>query len=756
MPKCIVASCKNTTRKSASRGVTMHVFPHNLQRIKHWLLKIGQNFGNLDAFAQRILEAKKTDAFRICSDHFTPESYITQGCRSILRTEAVPSLFPKYREPNSEDEAAPPPPKKFKAGTSSQDYDTLLKAYNGTRQEDKGILATVECKDVSTRTDMYYKSREAGTRTNPFQGVKNKKVSTDPKIGRKHASTITSMWKMDVSTHSLVEMVDASTNTESILGQHFEAESWKIGHDHVYQKVSTPAKSVCANNELHPSMDSHSDDSNCVSDGGLNQVSSLYSKDRLDADRLVHVRKFLVFESCLDELLQKLTCAHGDGCQSVIAGIEKHIRGTMVTIIGRCFNGHTSCLWQSQPTKGRTCMGDLIGTAAVLFSGSNIKKVAEMFSLMGVPFVSPKRYSVLQRKYLFPIVDLHWYKEQQQNQNFFLSHPLCLVGNSQCGTFGNGGRFCAYTFLESTTKKVLNLHLVHSTNHKSLMEMERLAFSNCFDTLLDQGFSIETICTAKHRDLQCMMGERYNSVSHKYDIWEYCKGFRKKLTAASRKIGCAKISQWIPELTNHLYYSTCSTSNQVQLVHQKWLSYLYHITGQHSWDDFREFKACAHRPLTPEETDHHPWLSRDSPAYQQVRAIVTDKVLLDDLDNIAMFFHKAQTTLLHSFMVKYRQEQMHFELDALEARIKLAVLAYNHNTQRTQLAVRHHSRCQGGFPASQQTKTVHGNKNYWVAKYVYGTFASAHIFPMISDTLRFANKQLFHSWTLPQMATRVT
>ncbi|XP_072276500.1 uncharacterized protein [Pyxicephalus adspersus] len=750
MPKCIVANCKNTTHKSTSRGITMHVFPHNLQRIKHWLLKIGQNFGNLDAFAQRILEAKKTDAFRICSDHFTPESYITQGCRSILRTEAVPTLFPKQREFSSEDEAVPPPPKRFRSGAPSQDYDTLLKAYNRTRQEDKGILAAVECKDVSTRTDIYYKSRDAGTRTNPFQGVKNKKISTDPKIGRKHASTITSAWKMDISTNNPVEMVDASTNTEPIPGHHFEAESWKIGHDHVYLRASTPDKPICFN--LQPSLDSSG--SNCVSDDGLNQISSVYSKDKMDADQLVHERKFLVFESCLDELLQKLTCTHSDGCRSAIAGFEKHISGTMLTVIGRCYNDHTSCLWQSQPMKGRTCMGDLIGTAAVLFSGSNIKKVDEMFRFMGVPFVSPKRYAVLQKKYLFPVVDLHWLNEQQQSRDFFLGHPICLVGDSQSGIFGKGGRFCAYTFLESTTKKVLNVHVVHSANQKSPMTMENLAYKNCLDNLLDEGLTIETVCTAKHHNLQCTMEEQYNSISHKYDIWEYCKSFRKKLTAASRKIGCAKIAKWIPELTNHLHYSTCSASNQVQLVHQKWLSYLYHITGQHSWDDFREFGACAHRPLTPEETEQWPWLTQNSPAYQQVRGILTNKSLLDDLDNIAMFFHKGQTALLHSFMLKYRQERLHFELETLEARMKLAALAYNNSTQRTCVAMRYHSLCRGGFSASQQPKNVH--RNNWAARYIYSPFASAHIFPMISDTIRFANKQLFHSWTGPQMSTCLT
>ncbi|XP_069822714.1 uncharacterized protein [Dendropsophus ebraccatus] len=748
MSKCIVQLCTNTARKDlSSRGISMHEFPVDHQKIKHWLLLIGQNFGNLDAFANRILGARKT--FRICSDHFSPDCYILMGNKLVLHDAAVPSIFPKIIDDSDlciEDTS--PPSKRARVDPLCQDYHTLLEAYNRQladssqpKYKDASTTTAVTSKDVSTRTDLYFHTRNIGTRTNPYQGMRSKKTFTDPKCCKKNAYTSTSHVWLIPPLERYVKMMDAATCTEPEFRSPSVAEPWKIRHDHMYPT-----------DDLRSKKDSKSQDSSDES----NKDSHIPLKDKENADRLVSERKFLVFESCLDELLQHLKCSYEDGCRATISGIEKHIDGTMLTVVGHCSKGHVSCLWHSQPVKGSTGIGDLICSSAVLFSGSSFLKVHEMFTFIGLPFISPVRYSVLQRKYIFPLLDCHWNKEQERNQFYFSHHPLSLVGDGQFGYFGKNSIYCTYTLLESTTKRILAFHIGQTTCPTSAVALEKYAYKTCLDSLLEEGFSIEAVCTDKRIALQKLMYDSYGDISYKYDLRKYCKAFRKKLMAASHKSGCAKIAEWIPDLTSHLRYCICSSRGQKQLIYEKWLSRLYHITGQHSWPDLKQFNACAHPQLTTEKNDKVPWLCPKDPAYQHLKEIMTDKMLLEDLNHITVLCHQGQMDLFHSLFLKYVPERTRFQPDALEVRTKLATLAYNYNTQRVHMAVRCriHASYSSGF--RHYNKMSLKKREHWVKRHVYGAKASAHIFPMISDVIRFSNKQIFHSWRPHQMSSCMT
>ncbi|XP_056406647.1 uncharacterized protein LOC130297783 [Hyla sarda] len=94
MPSCIVKGCTHYTgMKSTNPLLTMHVFPRELSRIKLWLQQIGQ-IGDIDAFAAKVFDESRTGKYRICSAHFAPGSYISQGSRIVLKHDAIPTLFP--------------------------------------------------------------------------------------------------------------------------------------------------------------------------------------------------------------------------------------------------------------------------------------------------------------------------------------------------------------------------------------------------------------------------------------------------------------------------------------------------------------------------------------------------------------------------------------------------------------------------------------------------------------------------------------
>ncbi|XP_040177597.1 zinc finger protein 24-like isoform X2 [Rana temporaria] len=168
MPNCIVAGCTSKQNKpNTMKGVILHVFPPDLERIKTWLLQTGQDFGDLDEFAQKVLDGKRTDAYRLCSAHFTLQCYHDRASKKALRANAVPTIF-HNKEATSQQKCT----KKNKRSTTSA---------NGT--------------------DIYRKTKEASTQTCPLLGTKTAKSL------RSKSHIVTDSHKMDEIRKTFTEKI---------------------------------------------------------------------------------------------------------------------------------------------------------------------------------------------------------------------------------------------------------------------------------------------------------------------------------------------------------------------------------------------------------------------------------------------------------------------------------------------------------------------------------------------------------------------
>lgn len=99
MLRCVVTGCPSKANRATSRrGVRLHTFPRDLGQIGSWLRLTGQNFGDLDRLAQQICSDRDVaDGVRMCSAHFTKDSYLTDYPTKLLKADAVPTVFPKRR-----------------------------------------------------------------------------------------------------------------------------------------------------------------------------------------------------------------------------------------------------------------------------------------------------------------------------------------------------------------------------------------------------------------------------------------------------------------------------------------------------------------------------------------------------------------------------------------------------------------------------------------------------------------------------------
>ncbi|XP_040287102.1 zinc finger protein 267-like isoform X1 [Bufo bufo] len=163
MPKCIVSGCPNHTArkdKNISNGIMLHGFPKDLLRIKCWLSHINQNFGDIESFARKILEGKKTNSFRICSEHFSPDSYRQTKRKTVLKDDAIPRHFHK-RPPSSREQS---------------DRGNTISISQLIKLEASAPKSAVR-KDVSTCSD---NTMDARNKAKPIYGLQHRDVQESP------------------------------------------------------------------------------------------------------------------------------------------------------------------------------------------------------------------------------------------------------------------------------------------------------------------------------------------------------------------------------------------------------------------------------------------------------------------------------------------------------------------------------------------------------------------------------------------------
>ena len=94
------------------------------------------------------------------------------------------------------------------------------------------------------------------------------------------------------------------------------------------------------------------------------------STDESDEEGLKNEKKFIVFESMLDQLfINCKTC--GSLCE-----IDKSSTGSMVSVKATCCNNHTFH-WRSQPQLHNKPAGNILIPAAIVFSGGSYEPMKQ-------------------------------------------------------------------------------------------------------------------------------------------------------------------------------------------------------------------------------------------------------------------------------------------------------------------------------------------------------------------------------------------
>lgn len=174
------------------------------------------------------------------------------------------------------------------------------------------------------------------------------------------------------------------------------------------------------------------------------------------------------------------------------------------------------------------------------------------------------------------------------------------------------------------------------------------------------------------------MAKEETSMRHWFDVWHVAKGIFKKLQLLSKKKGCEQIKDWCHSISNHLYWAAATSDGDGDLVEEKWLSILNHVCDVHEGHGDR-FQACEHPPLA-----ERSWITKGSKADKELQLIVGNKRLVKDVRKLSPAQQTSQLEAYHKTVCHFAPKFHHFFYDAMNARVLLAAIHQNENTERRQ------------------------------------------------------------------------
>ena len=166
---------------------------------------------------------------------------------------------------------------------------------------------------------------------------------------------------------------------------------------------------------------------------------------------------FLVFESTL--MLLFATCV---ACGSTFISIKRHVIGSFLSIKQACSQCNNTFVWESQPYIRNIPAGNLLISAAILFTGSLPAKALRVFKTLYCATISRKTFFRHQKKYLHPAIHVIW----EKNQILLLSklkekqQGLVIGGDGRSDSPGHSAKYGSYSMLELNLNKIVDIQLV--------------------------------------------------------------------------------------------------------------------------------------------------------------------------------------------------------------------------------------------------------------------------------------------------------
>ncbi|KAH7933130.1 hypothetical protein HPB49_008909 [Dermacentor silvarum] len=384
-------------------------------------------------------------------------------------------------------------------------------------------------------------------------------------------------------------------------------------------------------------------------------------------------RKFIVFESCLRELLT--TCKV---CGQAVGDISSKVVGTLLIVEGMCDKEHM-LQWRSQPLVRGSGAGNILLAAGVLFSGCAVAATLRCLNSIGVQTITERTFYNYQRAYLLPAINELFHRKQAEMASELAGLQVDLAGDGRCDSPGYSAKYMTYSVLSMQNGCILHTEQVQvgeSPEVPNSVSMEKQGLAKCLMGVEKLGIRIRSLTTDRHPGVNRYCRVEKPEIKHWFDTWHVAKGLKKKLLAASRTHQV--ITPWIQSILNHLYWVAAMGQGDGELVISMWRSLLNHVCNKHDGHD-GPYKKCLHDSL-----DDREWLRPASPAFLRLKTIVDNARLLKDIRRLSPEVQTFSLESFHSVLNRFAPKSNAFSVDGMQERTRLAVLHFNENAARHQ------------------------------------------------------------------------
>ncbi|XP_073409250.1 uncharacterized protein [Dendrobates tinctorius] len=669
MPSCIVKGC-GYTWKSRGTGIIMHSFPNNPIIIRQWLQQTGQFDNDLDASVEKIIVGKSSDIYRMCSKHFTDDCYMNDGFRRTLKRNSIPTIFVRTPQNCIVPKEDGPTRKKRKL---SQTYRVV--ADQGPSTSSKPLLYhTIQIGEdnpmlfdnpssISAEPSRVWKVVvDRGTNTD------SERMGMTPKFGKKHAQTQTSVRMFQGQNETRVESSQSLPRSRTDLKDRRGPKRVDCNfHESDYEEEEEESFYVESDEEADD--EAHNKEFRCIYEGPKSPVRD---------------KKFIVFESCLNKLIGMIPCQAQSKCEDRVTHVRKSFLGSSVIVEVKCASGHTKTIWESQPRLGKQPLGDVLASAAVLYSGTSFLKILQMVKLLNMKFIRKSTYYKNQLTHLFPTLNRHWHMEQQSIITRLRDKPVCLAGDYQAARPNHVTKYYTYVMMDAETKKILGFHIQQHLPTLSQAHHKNITFKKALNRILEKGVNVKMLTTDRHIGVRKIMKDSYGDIVHRFDPWHLARSINNKILFQAKKKHCEVLSDWSLPIKSHLWWCVKTCDENKEELLDRWNALQYHVLNVHEWRSSSDYWKCQHNVGSKSTR----WLLKGSLAYRRLKEIVLSPSVQRDLKRVSFYCHSDSLEIFHSACQKYRPSRLRFYMDEMVARTQLAVLDHNRNVTRIQAALK--------------------------------------------------------------------
>ena len=176
-------------------------------------------------------------------------------------------------------------------------------------------------------------------------------------------------------------------------------------------------------------------------------------------------KKFIVFEDCLLSLF--VNCHK---CGQETTEVTTKIIGTFLRIEQHCSTCLNVFTWDSQPFVKNQAAGNILLSAAILFSGALPTKFLRVLRNMGCVTIAERTFFEHQNSYLHLSISAVWEKHQALllRELHREKRQLVIGGDGRADSPGHSAKFGSYTVMELKKEVVIDIQLVQVSTHNNM------------------------------------------------------------------------------------------------------------------------------------------------------------------------------------------------------------------------------------------------------------------------------------------------